>query len=147
MVAEYGREKIRRTLDLLGDGYTYDNALRGALGVDMDALEEAWRKAIGADPMLKKPVTATPAGFLDRTLAPGSSSLIVSNLTLIPSITHIPSPTESNTGDEFPRSNRNSEALLVGCGAAVGMAAISAAGVLLIWSKRKISFGSREKGR
>jgi hypothetical protein len=113
----------------------------------MDGLEDAWRKAIGTDPMLKKTVTATPAGFLDRTLAPGSSSLVVSTLTPIPSITHIPSPTESNTGDEFLRRNRNSEALLVGCGAAVGMAAISAVGVLLFWSKRKISFGSREKDR
>ncbi|MBN1440071.1 MAG: hypothetical protein JW929_11740 [Anaerolineales bacterium] len=85
MIGEYGQEEIRRLLQTLGRGYSYDYSLIDALGVDMDGLEEAWRKAIGADPMQKSSAAAPTLAMPESTLPPSILSLAES--------TPMPTPT------------------------------------------------------
>ncbi len=98
MIDRFGHTKIRQLLDRLGEGYSYDNALVAALGVDMDGLEEAWREAIGADPMLKKESAGSPTPMLEATLPPSTSSLVVSTPTPTPIVTATVIPSPSETG-------------------------------------------------
>lgn len=98
MIDEYGHTKIRQLLDRLGEGYSYDNALIAALGFDMDGLEEAWRKAIGADPMIRKATVNSPTPMPDATLPPSTLSLVVSTPTPTPRLPATATPSRSETG-------------------------------------------------
>jgi hypothetical protein len=91
LVKQYGHEKIQRILQALGEGYTYDSALQSALGLDMDGLENTWRKSIGADPMPQKTASASPTPLTEETLPPFSSTLVYSTLT--PTVIVIPTAT------------------------------------------------------
>jgi hypothetical protein len=91
LVKQYGHEKIRRILQVLGEGYTYDSALHSALGLDMNGLENAWRKNIGADPLPQKTASASPTPLTEDTLPPFSSTLVYSTLT--PTVIEIPTAT------------------------------------------------------
>jgi hypothetical protein len=94
LVKEYGHEKIRRVLQSLGEGYTFDSALLLGLGLDMDGLEAVWRKSIGADPMPQKTPNPTPTYLSNATLSPFSSTPILSTRmptsSLAPTIPPIP---------------------------------------------------------
>lgn len=81
LVKEYGHEKIQTLLQALGEGYAYDSALELALGLDMDGLENAWRKSIGADPLPQITAAASPTPWSEQTLPPFSSTPAVSTLT------------------------------------------------------------------
>jgi hypothetical protein len=81
LVREYGHEKIRNILVALGEGYTYDSSLQSALGLDMDGLDDAWRKSLGADARPKKSIGASPTPLTAGTLPPFSSTPIYSTLT------------------------------------------------------------------
>jgi hypothetical protein len=83
VIGEYGGEKIFRLLKRLGQGYTYDNAMLDAFGVDMDELEDAWRASIGADPAPGYG-DAQPAATRQSTLPPSALELILSTQTPVP---------------------------------------------------------------
>ena len=138
MIEAYGRKKIRQALDRLGEGYTYDSALREAFGLDMDELEDAWRKAIGADPMRKQTSAVTPTAFPDSTLPPASVSHTVSTITTLP--THASTPARSGEShiDNAERRIASPGAILIAC--VLGLTCITgigALGGLLFWRGRK----------
>jgi hypothetical protein len=96
LVKEFGQEKIRVLLQSLGQGYTYDSALRMALGMDMDGLESAWRKSIGADSHPQFTPTPAPAALTEGTLPPFSTTLVYSTLT--PTESRMPTATPAPGG-------------------------------------------------
>jgi len=102
LVNRYGQAKIRRVLQALGEGYTYDPALEGAFGLDMDGLEDAWRKSIGADPLPKKTASPSPTPWSEETLAPVLSTPVYSTLT----------PTDNVVPTATPAPGRVNPALL-----------------------------------
>ena len=50
LIETYGQEKMNTLLITLRDGHTVDDALLQVYGFDIDGLEAAWRKAVGAPP-------------------------------------------------------------------------------------------------
>ena len=50
LIDTFGQEKMNSLLITLRDGTTVDDALLQVYGFDIDGLESAWRKAIGASP-------------------------------------------------------------------------------------------------
>jgi hypothetical protein len=141
-VEEYGNSKIHLLLQTLGEGYTYDNSLLAAFGVDMNELEEGWRENIGADPMLGRTPRKSPTAMLQTTLPPVTSSVLLST----------PTPDSQGSGTETPASGplgRDLRALLdypwnviAACGLGVlCVLGIVGVGILLVLGKRK--FDSR----
>jgi hypothetical protein len=58
-----GRDKMAKLIDIFAGGSTYDDALKEALGMDTNGLEDAWRAHIGAKPRpgaAAQVATATP---------------------------------------------------------------------------------------
>jgi hypothetical protein len=104
LVEDYGHEKIRNVLQALGEGHTYDSALESALGLDMDGLEDAWRKSIGADPLPRKTAEASSTPLTEGTLPPFSSTPVFSTLTPTESAvpTGTPAPGGAGALSEYP---------------------------------------------
>jgi hypothetical protein len=125
LVKDFGHEKIRLILQALGEGYTYDNALQSALGLDMDGLEDAWRKSIGADPLPRKTTGASATPLTEGTLPPFSSTPVYSTLTpmeiFMPTSTAVPEGLGSAA-----------KAVLDSPGALVSLACITMVCVLLL---------------
>jgi hypothetical protein len=99
VIAEYGGGKIFQLLKRLGKGYTYDNALLYAFGVDMYELENDWRASIGADPAPERTVvefTETPQATLPLAVPP----LTVSTPTPMPEL-----PPTATTEAPAPQAN------------------------------------------
>ncbi len=75
LVGTYGQEKMTALLTGLRDGSTIDEALQQVYGLDVDGLEEAWRRAIGAP---SRPVstesTAQPTPTFVPTIIPVSGA-------------------------------------------------------------------------
>ena len=55
----YGQGAMRKLISIFAEGAYYDDALKEALGVDTDGLEDGWREAIGAPPRGAVVVTPT----------------------------------------------------------------------------------------
>jgi hypothetical protein len=73
LVETYGQEKMTSLLSALRDGTTIDSALENAYGFDVDGLEDAWRRAIGAKPRLAIPnPTMVPTPTFVPTIVPVS---------------------------------------------------------------------------
>ncbi len=67
LVETFGQQKMTDLLILLRDGNTVDNALQQTYGFNIEGLEDAWRKAIGAQP---RPVSAQPTAQPTPTFVP-----------------------------------------------------------------------------
>ena len=67
LIETYGQEKMNTLLISLRDGTTIDAALQKTYGFDVEGLEQAWRKAIGARPV---PVSAQPTALPTPTFVP-----------------------------------------------------------------------------
>ncbi len=78
LVDTYGQEKMNQLLIALRNGENIDSALLQVYGFDVDKLEEAWRKAIGAAPASPqaKP-TAQPTPTPVPTIRPISGAPVV----------------------------------------------------------------------
>jgi hypothetical protein len=134
MIDKYGNKKIRRFLDLLGEGYTHDNALMASIGVDVDGLEAAWRKSIGADPMLIKTPEASPIAKLEATLPPVSSSGILSTQTPIPPQTAGTPSSASSPGG----IGQSSWGVVIVCFLSfLCVAGIGVVVIIFLWNRRK----------
>ncbi len=79
----YGRAKVAQLLQAFKQGGYYDDLLRAVLGVDTDALENEWRKDVGAKPRaIATRSAATPTRFptfslsTDPTLPPGTKPTV-----------------------------------------------------------------------
>jgi hypothetical protein len=137
MVGEFGHVKIRHLLNRLGEGYTYDNALLASIGMDMDGLEDAWRKAIGADPMPKRAAAVSPTAIPESTLPSAVSLLVVSTPTPIPVATAAATPVSSSSG--MASVFEDPAAVLLIC--LVGLVCLSGTGlmvlgVVFVWKKK-----------
>jgi hypothetical protein len=142
VIGQYGREQIRSLLIQFGEGYTYDFALRDAFGVDMDELEEAWRAAIGADPMPERILQETPAAP-PTALPPSSQSLVISTLTPTPRMppTGTPTSTPSTLDLRTVAENPWNVAALCGCSLLCGLGLAGSLSLLLLRGKRAASAG------
>jgi hypothetical protein len=60
MLEQYGRDGMARIFGVFRDGATPDQALRGALGIDVATLENGWRASIGAPALSVPPGAAQP---------------------------------------------------------------------------------------
>jgi hypothetical protein len=67
LVETYGQNKMTSLLVALRDGLTIDEALQETYGFRVDGLEDAWRKAVGAQP---RPVAAQPTAQPSPTFVP-----------------------------------------------------------------------------
>jgi hypothetical protein len=141
LIQTQGNKKIQKMITRLGEGYTYDNALMDALGVDTDGLEAEWRKAIGADPMR----AATPQSGeaeSEATLLPPSMPEELSTAT-----PEFPTPTKS--ADVRTGTGGAGEALVLVfiCGLSVICLAVSGAVVLILVFRRRGSTQGAGEGR
>ena len=59
LLEEYGRDQLQALIQTLARGLGYDEALLEVYGMNVDGVEVAWRRAIGA-PAREIPPTATP---------------------------------------------------------------------------------------
>jgi hypothetical protein len=140
MIGEYGHTKIRQLLDRLGEGYSYDNALLASIGVDMDGLEDAWRRAIGADPMLKKPSVVSPTPVPESTLPSSISLLVVSTPTAATVATAAVTPASSATDV----ASLLEDPVAIGLICALGLLCLSCIGLVVLalvflWKKKSAS--------
>jgi len=60
LVNTYGSEKLLELFGALRDGSTPERALQEVYGFDLDGFEQAWRTAIGAQPLRTHEATPTP---------------------------------------------------------------------------------------
>ena len=67
LIETHGQDKMTSLLVALRDGLTIDEALTQTYGFDVDGLEDAWRKAIGAPP---RSVSAQPTAQPTPTFVP-----------------------------------------------------------------------------
>ena len=67
LIENYGQDKMDALLRALRDGDTIDEALRTIYGFDVDGLETAWRKSIGAP---SRPASAQPTTQPTPTFVP-----------------------------------------------------------------------------
>jgi hypothetical protein len=138
IIGEYGNVKILHLLQRLGEGYTDDNALREAFGVDTDRLEKDWRAAIGADPMPERTPDESLPITLQTTLPPSYPAITLSTPT--PSLellaTDAPGTDSSasvwKTSPGYPWSIAALCAISLAC-----IAVLAVAGALVFWVRRK----------
>lgn len=97
LIETYGQEKMTALLTLLRDGTAIDDALQQVYGFNTDALEDAWRAAIDAQPraVFAQP-TVRPTPTFVPTIVPVSGGSF--NLQVTPT----PVPTSSSSGSETP---------------------------------------------
>ncbi len=67
LIETYGQDKMNSLLTILRDGTTIDQALVNVYGFDVEGLEDAWRRAIGAAP---RPASAQPTAQPTPTFVP-----------------------------------------------------------------------------
>ncbi len=111
LIGTYGQPKMTELLTTLRDGTTIDDALVKVYGFDVDGLEDAWRKGIGAKPRAASPnPTPVPSPTYVPTIVP------VSGVPLSVTPTPFVVPTSSSIGvDQSSNSWSNSDTnVLVG---------------------------------
>ncbi len=97
LVETYGQEKMTALLVGLRDGMTIDQALLQTYGFNIEGLEDAWRRGIGAQP---RPIPAQPTVQPTRTFVPtivpigGVSSALQVTLTPVPTSSFATQTTE-----------------------------------------------------
>jgi hypothetical protein len=85
LVETYGQNKMTALLTLLRDGATIDDALTNTYGFNVEGLEDAWRKAIQAQPRSDSAQpTAQPTPTFVPTIVPISGAPIANQVTPTP---------------------------------------------------------------
>jgi len=100
LIETYGQEKMSALLVALRDGFTIEDALIQTYGFNIEGLEDAWRRAIGAQP---RPVSAQPTAQPTPTFVPtivpvsGGSLALQATLTPVPTSSLSGQPTETSS--------------------------------------------------
>ena len=105
LIETYGESKMTDLLTSLRDGATIDDALMNTYGFNVEGLEDAWRKAIGAaQRSLSAEPTAQPTPTFVPTIVPISGAPVVKQVS-----TPTPLPTSSfnPTSTAEPSTTRN----------------------------------------
>jgi len=97
LIETYGQEKMTALLVALRDGRTIDEALTQTYGFNVDGLEDAWRKGIGAQP---RPVAAQPTAQPTPTFVP--TIVPVGGVPVVAQATATAVPTSSFDGQPTP---------------------------------------------
>ncbi|MFN3742307.1 MAG: peptidase MA family metallohydrolase [Anaerolineales bacterium] len=104
LIDTYGQEKMKALLIALREGQAIDDALTQVYGFNVDGLEDAWRKAVGAPP---PPIEAAPTSQPTPTIVPtirpiSGAPVVVDTPTPIPTFIFVePSVPEEPTSDSF----------------------------------------------
>jgi hypothetical protein len=101
LIETYGEDKMTMLLTSLRDGATIDDALMNTYRFDVEGLEDAWRKGIGAAPRsVSSAPTAQPTPTYVPTIVPISGAPLANQIatpTPIPASSSNGSPTEAPT--------------------------------------------------
>ena len=98
LLQTYGQPKMTTLLMSLRDGHTIDEALTSTYGFNVDGLEDAWRKSLGAAPRTNAQPTAVPSPTFVPTIVPVSGAPLAITPTPFNFPTPAPSSTTSNSG-------------------------------------------------
>ena len=91
LIGTYGQDKMTQLLTSLRDGSTVDNALENTYGFNVEGLDDAWRKAVGAPPRAASAQpTAQPTPTYVPTIVPISGAPLANQIS-----TPTPVPTSS----------------------------------------------------
>ena len=105
LIETYGQDKMTNLLTSLRDGATIDNALINTYGFDVEGLDDAWRKGIGAAPRsVSAEPTAQPTPTYVPTIVPISGAPLVNQIT---TPTAIPTSSFNQTPTTEPSTTRN----------------------------------------
>jgi hypothetical protein len=103
LIETYGQDKMTSLLTLLRDGNTTDAALQQTYGFDIDGLEDAWRKAIGAQPRaVSAQPTLQPTPTFVPTIVPVSGGSFIQQATPTP----LPTSSSDEQSTETPPTTR-----------------------------------------
>ena len=106
LIETYGQNKMTELLTYLRDGFTIDDALTATYGFDVEGLDDAWRKSIGAPQRTTSAqATAQPTPTYVPTIVPISGAPMANQIS-----TPTPIPTssfeEEETASETPTRGR-----------------------------------------
>ena len=105
LIETYGQDKMTSLLISLRDGATIDNALINTYGFDVEGLDDAWRKSIGAAPRsVSAEPTAQPTPTYVPTIVPISGAPLANQ---IATPTPIPTSSFNQTPTTEPSTTRN----------------------------------------
>jgi hypothetical protein len=90
LIEAHGQDKMSALLAAVRDGTTTDEALMEVHGFDVDGLEDAWRKAIGAG---TRPASAKPTAPAAPTFVPTYIPFSGASLSVTPTPYAIPTET------------------------------------------------------
>jgi len=133
LLQTYGEAKMTSLLTSLRDGSTIDQGLTGAYGFNVDGLEEAWRKSLGAAPRTDAQPTAVPSPTFVPTIVPMSGAPVA--VTPTPFNYPTPVPTDTSTSSGPPRSL--TILLLVVCCVMTLLIGVIALGIFAAMQSRK----------
>ena len=102
LLQTYGQPKMTALLMSLRDGNTIDEGLTTTYGFNVDGLEDAWRKSIGAAPRTTAQPTAVPSPTIVPTIVPVSGAPLA--ITPTPFNFSTPAPSNTPTGNGPPLS-------------------------------------------
>ncbi len=134
LVERYGQEKMTELLVGLRDGDTIHDALDHVYGFDVDGLEDAWRKAIGARP---RHVSAQPTLQPTPTHVPTIVPIAGSQLFITPTPYSIPTSSFTQPGSAGQLKPTISILLFLGCLILLVLMILGVIAILVIWQKRK----------
>jgi hypothetical protein len=95
----YGRAKMTSLLLALRDGSTPDEALTADYGFNIEGLEDAWRKSVGAKP---RPVASQPTAIPTPTMVPTIVPISGAPLAITPTPFNFPTPVPTQAGGGGP---------------------------------------------
>ncbi len=102
LLQTYGQPKMTALLMSLRDGNTIDEGLTTTYGFNVDGLEDAWRKSLGAAPRTTAQPTAVPSPTIVPTIVPVSGAPLA--ITPTPFNFSTPAPSNTSTGSGPPLS-------------------------------------------
>jgi hypothetical protein len=140
LIQKWGPAKMRLLLTALRDGKPIDAALDEVYGFNVDGLDAAWRKSVGAQPLPPeqlqptltptfvptfRPLSINPAGTPAEGTTPGATRSASASA---PTIVIQPTPSSGLT------SLGSNQTILVLCACLLCLVLIVAAGAVLLWA-------------
>ena len=140
LIQKWGPAKMRLLLTALRDGKPIDAALDEVYGFNVDGLDAAWRKSVGAQPLPPeqlqptltptfvptfRPLSINPAGTPAEGTTPGATGSAPASA---PTIAIQPTPSSGLT------SLGSNQTILVLCACLLCLVLIVAAGAVLLWA-------------
>jgi len=134
LIGTYGQQKMTALLVSLRDGNTVDDALTQTYGFNVDGLEDAWRKAIGAAP---RAVTANPTAIPTPTYVPTIVPVSGAPLAVTPTPFNFPTPIPSTPTSRTGPPLSLTLTLAFTCCALLFVVGVLVLGAIIAMQKRK----------